>query len=526
MLIRRFLSKRFVADLVVTGLLAAAFCWQATAVNAQELGRVWVDASGLHSIQATLVRVEQQSVVLLRADGGTVTLPLHQLSQQDQDYVTSYQDRLGAHNSLRMLAPPEPNITPLEPLKLPEALFTAPENMPLEFGPALNTVANAELPESLPADRSRWSFGCQKVRIEMDKIDFSNDQISRPIPILTKDRFDTRVTSVIVSASNHIRLASDTSRQQVLRFDLKNKRRVVSMQHDQMLRLLDHDHDQQRSLMLVDHGPIGEGGKLGFAEGWDRDNLQMHTLRALPTVDAMQTPPKVRWARLVDSQHAVVAVDSSIVMWNLISGEPIYRINGIDARSTPAISGGHRYLAIPGHGKVDLHDTTTGKLLGRIKIEPKVPAVSFSPYGDTLAISTSRRIRVWNLPGAALDYDVLARESLGRKQVAWVSHDTLLTSSGVLVSLPLGLPVWKYDTTACEIAAMGEHIAIVRHNPVAQLVTVALPHPAAQRVIEHLRSPQADVDESTWRVAGRSDWDGAQWVDRDLRISRAPSRRR
>ncbi|WP_146514751.1 SHD1 domain-containing protein [Rubripirellula amarantea] len=520
------LKLRFPSKLRCAVASAMVFVFFDVSARGQELGRVWVDASGLHSITATLVRVENDSVVLLRADGGEVKLPLGQLSHDDQKYVSNYSEKITAENGLRSSPPPKPEVEPLEALELPQALFESAENSVLELGPALVMAGDVGLPRSLPADRSRFAFGCQDINIEMDKLDFTDDRVSRPIPIITTDKWDTRTTSVIISASTQVRFMKDTARHQVVRFDFQDGRRVVAMQHDRNVALLDHDHDNQRSLVLVDHGPVGDGGKLALAEGWQADNLRITNARAVPGASPIQTQPKVRWARFVDAQHVIVAIDSSVVLWNLVSGEPIYRIANVDLKATPALSGGHRYLAIPSYGKVDLHETATGKRLGQIKIEPKLPAVSFSPYGDSLAISTSRRIRVWNLPGAALDYDVQARESLGREPTVWVNHELLLTSSGVLMSLPMGLPIWKYDVTACEVASLGEHVAILRREPIEQLVTVKLPHPAAQVTLEHLRSSSVDIDESSWRIAGRSMWNGTQWVDRDVRIGAKPISRR
>ena len=310
------------------------------------------------------------------------------------------------------------------------------------------------------------------------------------------------------------------------------------MQHDRSIRLLDHDPASGRSLVLLDSGTLEEGGVLALAHGWNSSNLRVSHRRRLPESNAeaqwlsadastqMSGSMKVSWARLIDAEHVLVMIDRSIVLWNLVSGEPVYQIDHVDKRGAPAISGGKRYIAIPKVGVVDLHDTQTGNRLGRIRVERQVPGISFSPYGNALAIVTSRRLRVWNLPAAALDSDIKVHESLGREAAVWVDHDFLISGTGVLVSLFRGLPIWKYDVTGCQMESIGDHVAILRKSPLSQLTTLRLPHREARRTLKRMDASIMKSDTADWRVPGRSLWDGNQWVDRDVRLGTLPARMR
>lgn len=53
--------------------------------------RVWVDKTGEHTIKASLVKADQQYVTLRRTDGQVITIPVSQLSQDDQAFLRTMQ---------------------------------------------------------------------------------------------------------------------------------------------------------------------------------------------------------------------------------------------------------------------------------------------------------------------------------------------------------------------------------------------------------------------------------------------------
>jgi WD40 repeat protein len=234
----------------------------------------------------------------------------------------------------------------------------------------------------------------------------------------------------------------------------------------------------------------------------------------------------LRWARWVDDEHIIAVVDRTLGLWNIVSGEQIYAIDDIDHRAVPAISGGRRYVAVPSSGAVDLYATTTAQPLGRIEIENRVPGVSFSPPGDVLSIVTSRRMRAWDLTSATLSADITCRRSLGDGQPIWIDSDLLLSSSGVLLSLLRGLPIWRYDIAGTETVSIGKHIAMVRRHPTPEITIVSLPHEAAANAMRWIDSSPAKVDLDRWRILGQSSWGEAGWLDRDVQISARPRRLR
>jgi WD40 repeat protein len=213
-------------------------------------------------------------------------------------------------------------------------------------------------------------------------------------------------------------------------------------------------------------------------------------------------------------------------MWNLVSGEQVYRIDGVELRAVPSLSGGKRYLALPYEGGVQLIASDTGESLGRIETENQIPGVSFSPHGDRLAISTTRRMRLWDLPTATLSADFECRGGLGNKSPTWIDFDLILSGSGTLLSAFRGLPIWKYDIAATDVRRLGSHTVMLRRHPTSELSIMSLPHSQAIEAMEFIDNRPADIQKDKWRAMGRSRWSLNGWVDRDVQISSNPSMQR
>jgi hypothetical protein len=136
-----------------------------------------------------------------------------------------------------------------------------------------------------------------------------------------------------------------------------------------------------------------------------------------------------------------------------------------------------------------------------------------------LAITTTRRLRNWDLPSAALSADIESRRGLGVDQPIWIDSDLVLSSSGVLLSVFRGLPIWRYDLSASETVSVGKHVVMFRKQPVSELSIVSLPHEGAANAMHWIDTSPADVDKEKWRILGRSAWNAGGWVDSDVQIS-------
>lgn len=465
-----------------------------------------------------MVGGSDDSVVLLREDGGEITLPLSQLSEDDKQWVRKQRSLAQNRNVLRGAPPEPPEIFPLPPLEIPQSDQTAPENSQLEITPPTERAVKSSLPDDLPADRATWHLGMMEARIAVEPIDF-NTITSRPIPIAVNSPSGTRTTSLVVSISHSVRLANEKTRQQIVRFDIADQSAEVVLDCDETIQVLDHHLDSGRSLVLLGFNSLGRGGQFAMLEGWNEGGLRFTHRRSLEGTTLPGQSTRVHWARQIGRHHLVARIDETIGFWNLASGKQVYRFGGLSTRCEPAISGGGRYLAIPFEGGVDLIETITGRPLGRIKVESQVPGVSFSPLGNQLAIATSRRLRVWDLPSASLAADVQSRQSLGKGSPLWLDSDLLLTGMGTLVSLHRGVPIWRYEVAGTDRLSVGRKAAVLRKTPTSELTVMDLPHATAKAALERIDTGLGSIDRDNWQILGRSVWTADGWEDRDVQIT-------
>ncbi|MGI9519270.1 MAG: SHD1 domain-containing protein, partial [Pirellulaceae bacterium] len=61
----------------------------ATTGFAEEETRTWVDSSGQHRTEATLIKVDGDNVDLRTTDGRTITVQINRLSKADRDYLAA-----------------------------------------------------------------------------------------------------------------------------------------------------------------------------------------------------------------------------------------------------------------------------------------------------------------------------------------------------------------------------------------------------------------------------------------------------
>ena len=410
-------------------------------------------------------------------------------------------------------------------LDLAHADHTAADGSSLRFLPPSAANSLAALPGVLVPDPSPWKFGVVETRIPIYRVDV-NETCSPPIPVFTSDRSGTRKTSIAMSVSNGIRIPGARQRNQLIRFDLDEKEAHVALEQNETIRLLDHHPGSGRSLVLVGFNSLGTGGELAIGTGWDTDKVELSHRRTLLAKKHGLSVPHVRWAKWIDEEHILAVIDQTLGLWNIISGEQLYGIEGIDHRAEPAISGGRRYVAIPSEGAVELFATATGQPLGRIAVEKRVPSVAFSPQGIALAIATSRRLRHWDLPSGTLSADIESRQSLGGDCPIWIDSDLVLSSSGVLLSAFRGVPVWRYDIAATEAAAVGNHVVLFRKVPASELTIVSLPHQEASEAMQWIDASAAEPGNENWHLLGRSVWNAKGWVDEENRISGLPGQQR
>ena len=478
-----------------------------------ELVRVWVDWMGQHSIKATLVETQTDDVVLMTTDGRRILIPIDKLSENDQRYI----EKVGQANVniLRAQPPQPPEIEPLPILDLPPAEIAAEKGAKLAPGSAPTVSKPTMLPAAIPADRVPFELAIAEQQFALEKLD-SHDICSNLIPVGSAE-----APALGISVSSGFSTPGQAGPvHRLLRLDAGTSKSEVIWSGAQRIRLFDHHLPSGRSLVLIGQNPLGQGGELAIATGWDRGAIFIRSHRGLPDCQHRGRSPQVRWARLIDDEHFLAIVDESLIAANIVSGQVLYRIDGIHRKSTPAISGGRRVVAIPLEGAVHLYRTEDGESLGRIGTESSiVPAVGFSHHGDSLALITSRRMRVWSLPDAALRADIETRRSLGSGSPTWIDSDLVMTSSGILISIFRGIPVWRYEIAGAITNYVGGNVAILRKHGNTDLSVVRLPHQGANSAMQWIDAIPTATNFKDWRVPGRSVWSDDGWNDHDVRVS-------
>ena len=513
----QFLSRAFL-------LTALAMTWVACS-DGNEPIRIWVDATGRYSVEASFVRREGDWVILRRKDGGKSSMPFDRISSRDQEYLADY-ERKEAEAAIAKANKPEstrlklvPSETkPQEPLDLPPASFVAAENSTLQVGVVTETNLQVAKPKSNPADPSPYQVILPLSKLAVDDIN-PYDRCSNLVSVGTSDNPAVGMSVTVGFALSGSKLAN-----RIVKFDFAENKTKVIYQSEEPVTLLDHHPGSRQSLVLVDHSSSGQGGRLAIATGWRSDEFQLNYQRRLPG-DAEadegnhRNRPTLRWARWIDEEHIVAILDRSLMGWNLVSGEMIFRIDGVETKSTPALSGGRRYLALPVAGGVQLYETEGGKSLGRIAVEPRVvPAVGFSAQGDSIAITSRRRLVAWDIPNAQQTLQFDSSHSLGSNAPTWVDQDLILTSSGMLVSVQRRAAVWRYHLSGSKTLVGDDNIAIFRARP-TELTTVKMPHQGVDNAIAWLDSQAFAQQKDLSRLLGRSVWDRGSWQDRDVRVS-------
>ncbi|NND99737.1 MAG: hypothetical protein HKN47_20655 [Pirellulaceae bacterium] len=494
--------------------------------SAKNPSRIWVDATGRYSVEAALVEHTDEKVVLVRQDGGKLTMPLDGLSKKDREYVEQY-DRKEAERAANAvqriptgqptsLEPPE--LTPQKRLDLPATDVELADGAELLLGVVTATTADSSLPLPLIADPAPDQIRFSETTIPMEQLG-SQHKCSELLSVGTQQQ-----PAIGMSINVGFTLARSSQINRLVKFDpITNESQTIYKSEDSIT-LLDHHTHSGRSLVLIDHDVRGRGGRLAMATGWRDNEIALHHQRNLPATEDHRETPEIRWARWIDEEHFVAAMGESLIGWNLVSGETYLRIDGIHKKAIPAISPGRHYLALPGQGAVHLFRTTDGKSLGRIPVESRsLPGVRFSRHGHALAIGNALAMRTWDLTTAVQSSHVTSRQSLGSGAPTWIDFDLVMSSSGTVISIHRGLPVWRYHLTGTTASPLGERVAIFRKYPETSMAVIQMPHEGATQAIQWIDQRQATVDPRDWKLPGRSVWSNDHWTDRDVRISRDDS---
>ena len=108
----------------------------------------------------------------------------------------------------------------------------------------------------------------------------------------------------------------------------------------------------------------------------------------------------IRWARFADGKKLWVAVDKTLVLWDVDEGKALAAIDETIVGAA-VFSPGGKLIAVPTSTGIDLHDAKSGEAHGRLEAAPDASlgksGVSFSPDGKEIAAASPSNIVRWSL---------------------------------------------------------------------------------------------------------------------------------
>lgn len=435
--------------------------------------RTWSDTTGSFKVEARVARLHDGAVVLRRADGKEITVPLEKLSSSDRTVLSSLFGRDGADDGSQVVDDEE-FLNTLEgaapKVKIIEEYDTTKAE-PLNLGGEVEWTYVPRRATEIHASPIHISLGPRRdVHDELSRILFSPD-MSRAI--------------VIFRHKVHPEMPS-----RVIFCDLKNG--SVSQQVD--------FYAEQLPLAISSDGK----SLISRSEGYRKSNmLYVHAM------DGYKAEPKFGWkpyaglsdfgsqqdvadALLIDNDHLLtISNEGSLQVWNVAeSVEPLYF--GRTARRGGMALELHRdCLAIRTDDGVVIIEPASGKSLGRLAAAGKAhwPQLAIRGDGQRLALAEGGRIRVWDLGSHELlrDFSVSNVSTYG--PLVWTDDDRILTG-GSLIDVERRVLLWQYtELEAVVVAAGGLTWSVCggrRTGDPQLLIGAVLPHPEAKKVAEGL----------------------------------------
>lgn len=399
--------------------------------------RTWTERSGKFSVEATLLRVDDDQVVLRRkSDEKEVKVPLDKLSDADRKYVaeiTGSPAEDETEDSQTDIA-----ITPTDFARARSINLAA--EIPWSYQPDPAAKQPKLAPARVVLSRGPGKFdpvrlismpGESKLYVvERDSLTDFHSVVSRVQlcnlrsgKVESMGVFGTNITPIDVSADGSLVLARSDGRTGL---DRTSELRIYSLKGEKV---------EPISAWL----PYGHHASPFSREKGNRPSLDVKA--------------GVVWARFVDSQHvATLSQANEFAVWQVPKIAPAYTAD-CDMGAAAAISAGQKYIALAYKQGIAIIDAARGKPAGLIEasLEGFVNnMLAFRPDGKQLAlVQGGGRVRVWDLEKRELIRDfAISAAQLADAELDWIDDTHLLVGGTAVVDVSRRLVVWTYPRTA------------------------------------------------------------------------------
>lgn len=425
--------------------------------------RIWTDKSGRFQVEAALIKVDGDKVLLERADGRRIEVRLSQLSEQDQVAIRSAAAAT-ADNPFRVLDDSDA----ATPDRIIEPSWSDAAEVPIAAGDRWDVVLG---------DPASLSFEPRIAGLPK-KTDFFESISGMAVDASGKH------AAVSYSLGGRGPNAKVTSRIVVLDMASGKLLANTSLDGHFVIIAMHDDGKQMVAEEVVTSGPFGRekqhvlvtlalnGSKVALVKRW------------VPYSNVDEGGRHVRFAEFARGGKLVTCNEPGVVaVWDFASLTLDFFFQ-IPRTSIPALSPDRQYVGFAGGNKV-----------GIVNLETREPAAmkaaddmtfwvkgAFSPSGKRFAASSQQKLMIWDvatgevvfegdIPGIALAYGL-----------HFPAEDFVLLSNETLVEWASGIKVWQYSGGGPRRTVGG-----FTYIAADAVVPVEMPHAEAKRLLEEAK---------------------------------------
>ena len=472
--------------LAVTGIVFL-FCLAQFSIADEEV-RTWTSSNGEFQVNAKLVAFKNGKASLLKEDGLTVDVPLDSLCSEDQAYLKQYEKNKnpfaggsvrGSGNAAGSRGMDESDD------KKPAKELSGNIKELTKDGRQIFLESNERIGPTT-ADPMPYQVKFAQYTRTFQK---TNAYCRFSMPILV----DPEQPAYAVSIHQDPKYGSGPGFGHIYIAGTKDRTPKLVYDSDKTIHLLDHHIKSGRSLTAMGMaGPSSRGGALILSKNLMDGKGEVVSIWNLPDWDRPGFKPKIETAKLLDEKRAIVVVNESLFVWDLVSGKLECWIER--AGRNIQISPTGKYVAIPTREGATIVGIEETAVLGKIPFGGVVNLqVSFSHDGSKLALIAGNEFGVWDFEKAAM----ISQGNVGSVTGAmygWVDDSHFVCQLGGLIDIDLGISVWSYGTLAGgNVHTVPGGVVMVGDSQACKLVSMELPHEPAKKMIDLLNENKGDL---------------------------------
>lgn len=434
--------------------------------------RTWKSANGKFEIDAKLLKIEGDKVVLEKSDGNQITVPLDKLSPVDQGYIEGRRSSsLGGENPF---AETNGNSKP--------ANSGAPRELRVDYQDCVETGITKgnwaptikEQPSS-PIDLKNFSV---KPKGDFwEKIAHTCFNVYAKRAVITSHfgkpgkPGSTRMELIDLESGRSLANASGEGKWNALAI------------HDDGERIVVQKADNEQAMRQLGTVQL-KGKKIVPLDLWE-------------PYEKMTQPDKekvVRFARFINNNRLLTLSQSGrVVIWDFERRKPVRRFNYHGA-CEPSLSNDRKHLAICGgdiFGIVNLEDD---KEEPSVKEAPQMNywlSSCFSPSCKRFAAATMAKLMVWDVASGDVLFEGKIPGLPTSGKLLFPHEDYVMINGDKLIEIESRIKLWKYNG-GVKSMVHGQLFVVHNENSGGRAMKISVPHSQALDILEKAKK-QSDI---------------------------------